>query len=275
MMSAIIRPADLAQYLNRPDTRIIDATYPADVASFNKMRIGNAAHFDIDAIADRTTPLPHMLPSADDFAAAIGAMGIGNDDMVVVYDRSGMVMAAARAWWMFRCFGHKKIMVLDGGLPAWLTAGQPVTTGTPAPATTPAHYQAQIQPELVCNRQQVMDSLNRDDTLIVDARPQERFSGLAAEPRPGMRVGHIPGSLNIPYPELIDPAIGTLRRNHPQVLALAAQVEIPRIITTCGSGVTACLLALALYEAGRRDAAVYDGSWAEWGSESANMPIES
>lgn len=272
-MSAVIRPADLAQYLDRPDTRIIDATYPADVASFNKMRIGNAAPFDIDAIADRTTPLPHMLPSADDFAATVGAMGIGNDDMVVVYDRSGMVMAAARAWWMFRCFGHKSVVVLDGGLPAWLAAGYPGTT-TSAPAAIPVRYRAQINPELVRDRQQVMDGLSRDDTLIVDARPQERFSGLAAEPRPGMRSGHIPGSLNIPYPELIDPAIGTLRRNHPQVLALAAKVEIPRIITTCGSGVTACLLALALYEAGRRDAAVYDGSWAEWGSESAHMPIE-
>jgi thiosulfate/3-mercaptopyruvate sulfurtransferase len=270
-MSAVISAADLRQYLGRSGIRIIDATYPPQPGVYRRARIGNAVPFDIDAVADHTIALPHMLPAADDFAAAAGALGIGNEDTVIVYDQTGMAMAASRVWWMFRCFGHKDVRVLDGGLPAWMAADYPVATGLFP--IEPAQYQARLHPALVRNSRQVRESMNRADTLIIDARPPERFYGLMPEPRPGMRAGHIPGSINIPFPDLIDPATGRLKANHLQVLEAVA-TGASSIITTCGSGVTACLLALALFEAGRPDTAVYDGSWAEWGGDSGDMPVE-
>lgn len=271
-MSALISPAALEQRLSQPGTRIIDATYPCNPTFFARARIDDAVQFDIDAIADHTTSLPHMLPSAPDFAAAAGALGIGDDDTVVVYDQSGMAMAAARVWWMFRCFGHGSVLVLDGGLPAWQAAGYPLTSGIlPAPPV-PKLYSARFRPELVRNARQVREALDTPSSVIIDARPAARFLGLTGEPRPGMKTGHIPGSINIPFPELIHPATGTFNTCHPQVLATIT-ASPANIITSCGSGVTACLLALALHEAGRADAAVYDGSWAEWGRESAEMPV--
>lgn len=270
-MSALITPAALKQRLTRPRVRLVDATYPPDPGFHARARIDDAVIFDIDAIADQTSALPHMLPSAAEFAAAIGALGIGNDDLVVVYDQSGMAMAAARVWWMFRAFGHKDVMVLDGGLPAWHAAGYGLNSNPPAPAT-PQPYTARFQPALVRSAQQISDTLDDDTTLVIDARSAERFKGLMGEPRPGLRSGHIPGSINIPFADLIDPASFRLRTDHPQILA-AASTAPANIVASCGSGVTACVIALALHEAGRSDTAVYDGSWTEWGQESSGWPV--
>jgi thiosulfate/3-mercaptopyruvate sulfurtransferase len=271
-MSALIPPDALCGMIGQPGIRLVDATYPSNPAFFAQARIGNAVLFDIDAVADQTTPLPHMLPDAEGFSHAVGTMGIGNDDTVIVYDRSGMAMAAARVWWMFRTFGHQRVMVLNGGLPAWIKADYALVSGTYTPPT-PKTYTAHLNPALARSATQVVESIGSPDTLIIDARPQERFLGLMPEPRPGMRAGHIPGSMNIPFSALIDPSTGMLNTNHPQVLE-AVRTAPANIVTSCGSGVTACLLALALHEAGRADTAVYDGSWAEWGNDSLGMPIE-
>lgn len=270
-MSALIDVQSL--YARREDAtlRMIDATYPANPGAYAQARIGNAVLFDIDAVCDHGTALPHMLPRAGEFAAAVGAMGIGNDDTVVVYDQTGMVFAASRVWWMFRAFGHERVYVLDGGLPAWQKAGMPLERGSvSAPAAKP--YTAHFDPALVRSAQEVQAALGDDSTVLLDARPADRFAGRAPEPRPGMRAGHIPGSRNIPAGSLIDPATGRLVRDNPQIMGAVSE-KPASIITTCGSGVTACVLALALHEAGWPKAAVYDGSWSEWGAESSGLPI--
>jgi thiosulfate/3-mercaptopyruvate sulfurtransferase len=270
-MSALIDPATLAAIIDQPDLHIIDATYPANPPFFQSIRIGNAISFDIDAICDQTTSLPHMLPSADEFAAAVGAMGIGNDDEVIIYDQAGIAFAAARVWWMFRTFGHKKIRVLDGGLPAWHRAGYRINT-LPPQTPEPVSYTARLNPSLVRSAQQVKDAIDNEGIIILDARPPERFAGLAAEPRPDMRAGHIPGSINVPSASIIDPQTGMLNRDAAQIKSIAGE-HPSGIITSCGSGVTACVLALALHEAGFKEAAVYDGSWSEWGLASSDWPV--
>lgn len=265
-MKALIGAAELHALLQSgaPGLRLVDASYnlpPADA------RIANAVDFDIDAVADPDAPLAHTLPSDALFGAAVGAMGISNDDRVVVYDRSGMAMAACRAWWMFRVFGHDKVQVLDGGLPAWLNAGYPAAART-AEKPEPAEFHAAFRPELFKAQSDILRNIEQGDFTLIDARDAGRYAGATAEPRPGIESGHVPGSLNVPYATLIDTATGKMKPLDALQQAFANIDAEKPVACTCGSGVTACVVALALHETGR-EAAIYDGSWTEWGANPA------
>ncbi|WP_435641669.1 sulfurtransferase [Micavibrio aeruginosavorus] len=275
--SALIEPQDLARLLaEAPDNLVlVDATYGVMNPVYAQARIGNAVFFDIDDVADHDNPLPHMVPDADDFAAAVTAMGIRNDSQIVIYDQSGIAMAAARVWWMFRLYGHDNVRVLNGGLPLWVAMGLPMNVGpasTPTPAATP--FRAAYRPHLVCNHAAVDDARTRpDEYLILDARSPDRFAGTVAEPRPHLTSGHIPNSRNLFFMDMIDPGTARLIPNHPATAEMIRAGAGKQIITSCGSGVTACVLALALHEMGRNDVAVYDGSWCEWGQKALNSAI--
>jgi thiosulfate/3-mercaptopyruvate sulfurtransferase len=276
-MDPLVTTDWLAKHLGETDLRVVDGTWHMPQlgrdarAEFEAGHVPGAAFFDIDPIADRATTLPHMLPAADEFAAAVGGLGIGSDDRVVVYDTRGVV-SAARVWWTFRVFGHDAVAVLDGGLRKWRAEGRPVERG---PAARPRRtFRARLRPELVRDLSAMRANLDRRVAQVLDARSAGRFAGTEPEPRAGLRGGHIPGSLNLPY-ETLYRADGTLRPpDELREAAVAAGVDLSRpIVTTCGSGVTASVLALALYLAGRPDVAVYDGSWSEWGAR-ADVPVE-
>jgi thiosulfate/3-mercaptopyruvate sulfurtransferase len=267
----------LAKELGAPDLRVLDGTWHMPQlkrdprAEFAQAHIPGAAFFDIDAIADHSTSLPHMLPAAAAFAAAVGALGIGSGDRVVVYDVRG-VISAARVWWTFRAFGHDAVAVLDGGFRKWRAEGRPVESGAPAHAART--FKATPRPELVRDLAAMRANVTTRAAQVLDARSAGRFAGTEPEPRAGLRGGHIPGSLNLPYESLYRED-GTLKAPGELTAALrGAGVDLDRpVVTTCGSGVTASVLALALYLAGRRDVAVYDGSWSEWGGR-PDTPVE-
>jgi thiosulfate/3-mercaptopyruvate sulfurtransferase len=269
--ASIVECAWLADYLTAPDLRVIDATWylPTEKKSaregFLAAHIPGAVFFDIDAIADTKSGLPHMLPTPAAFGAAVGALGIGDGDRVVVYDAHGLY-SAARVWWSFGAMGHDNVAVLAGGLPQWRAEGRKLASGEAMPV--PRRFTARYRPELVRDRAQVLSSLQRGNAQIVDARSGARFHALEPEPRPGVRGGHIPGAMNLPFAALIDPAKGQLL-SHPALrIAFAAAGVDPQAPVTlmCGSGITACVLALALDQLGQRNYAVYDGSWADWGA---------
>lgn len=280
--SGLIPAADLVALLDARNRRIklIDATYilpgmPGNpFEEFRKRRIDDAVFFDVDEIADRSTDLPHMLPTAAEFSRAVTAMGIGNDDFVVVYSQSGIPMAAPRVWWTFRVFGHDAVCVLDGGLPAWIAAGNPVNESPPAPPAPSSGFSTRFRPELVNDRGDVKAALTGEYAIIMDARPPGRFAGIDPEPRPGLHRGRIPGSVNIPAASLV--SSDTLRLKSPEELKLTLGMALDtekQVIATCGSGVTACMIAFALYNMGNKRVSVYDGAWAEWGKESADLPV--
>jgi thiosulfate/3-mercaptopyruvate sulfurtransferase len=276
-MDPLVTTDWLGKHLSDPDVHVVDGTWHMPQArrdaraEFEAVHIPKAVFFDIDAVADHTTTLPHMLPSAASFGAAVGALGIGNGHRVVVYDVRGVV-SAARVWWTFRAFGHDAISVLDGGLEKWRAEGRPVESGGTAPSR--AAFTAQLRPELVRDVEAMRANVVSRAVQVLDARSAGRFAGTEPEPRAGLRGGHIPGSLNLPY-ETLYRADGTLRPPDELRAAItAAGVDLGRpIVTSCGSGVTASVLALALYLVGRQDVAVYVGSWSEWGSR-ADTPVE-
>lgn len=268
----------LAERLDDPALRIVDATWHlpnvdrSGRADYEAAHIPGALYWDIDGIAAADDPRPHMLPEPDAFAAMMGALGIGDEHVVVAYDGSGL-STAARVWWTLRRFGHAGVAVLDGGLPKWRGEGRPIEAGThDAP---PAVFTARPPLAGLRDAATILAGLARRDEQILDARSAGRFAGTEPEPRPGCRPGHIPGSLSLPYTDLLDPDSKTvlppdaLRRRFADAgVDLAAPV-----VTTCGSGVTACVLALGLHRVGHRDVAVYDGSWSEWGVRD-DLPIE-
>ena len=273
----LVSAAWLAERLGDPDLRVLDATWylphlrRSAHAEFLEAHVPGAAYFDIDAIADHHRGLPHMLPDPTVFADAVGALGVGDGDQVVVYAGKYLV-ASARVWWTFRAFGHERVAVLDGGFPRWRQEGRPVESGEPSPVRR--RFTAHFHPELVTSLEAVRRNLETRRTQIVDARSAGRFAGTEPEPREGLRGGHIPGSLSLPYDRLFAPDGALLPREALRRAFEAAGVALQRpIATTCGSGVTACVLALGLDVVGRRDVAVYDGSWTEWGGRD-DVPVE-
>jgi thiosulfate/3-mercaptopyruvate sulfurtransferase len=271
--NTFISPAELASQLEGSDLNVVDASWylPADGrdprAEFLSSRVPGAQFFDIDTVADLEHACPHMLPSEPVFTQCVQALGIGANSRVVVYDGKGL-FSAARAWWMFRVFGHDRVQILEGGLPAWIAAGYDTEQGELSVAKPGVGFVAVQQPAWLADVEGVKAALSSGSHIVVDARSASRFAGEEDEPRPGVHPGHIPGSKNLHYAQILS--------GDPAVLKPLAELEMlfddvggghgQPVVATCGSGISACLLALALHELGRSPVAVYDGSWAEWGS---------
>ena len=263
----------LAAHLNDPKIRIVDASFklpgvlPLPKDDYLAAHLPGAVFFDVDAVSDHSNPLPHMFPSAEQFGRDVGGLGISNADTVVVYDSGGWV-AAPRAWWMFLSYGHDKVRVLNGGLKKWRAEGRPVEGGEFK--ARPASFKASYDPKRVRSIEQMIANVGSRAEQVIDARAADRFEGRAAEPRPGIRSGHIPGARNVPYNNLFDAATGAMKplddlKN--SFVSAGVKLDAP-IVTSCGSGVSAGVLTLALYRLGVTDTALYDGSWSEWGQVS-------
>lgn len=267
-MDPIVSTQWLADRLKEPDLRIVAAPFymPGDPrtarAEFEKEHIPGAVLFDIEEIKDASNPLPHMAASPEAFAEAVGRLGISEGDRIVVYDHAGL-LSAGRVWWNFRLMGHDEVYVLDGGLPRWIAEGRPLASG---PVTTvDQRFVARLRPELVCDIGQVQAAL-ASGVQVLDARARDRFQGTAAEPRPGLPSGHMPGAFNAPHAELV--ASGSLRpKAELEALFRQEGVDLSKpVIASCGSGVSAAIIALALARLGHWNTPVYDGSWTEWAS---------
>lgn len=270
--SVFISAQALSAKIGRSDVVVLDASWylPGDQRDpqqeYLDQHIPGARFFDIDAIADPDHNCPHMLPSAKDFAESVAALGVGCDTEVVIYDTKGL-FSAARAWWMFQVYGHHAVEILAEGLPGWLSAGLTTESGRVMAVRAEYDFVPERQSGWLADLESVRLAMEDDRTLVLDARSASRFAGDEEEPRPGVRPGHIPGSVNCHYASLLtgDPTRLKSLADLEVVLAPTGALSAKSVITTCGSGISACLLALALHELGRSPVAVYDGSWAEWG----------
>lgn len=281
--NGMIAAEDLFYLLNgKEKIKILDATYSMPQAGvspyegFLGRHIAGAQFFDIDVVADQEAPLPHTIPSAEYFASCISSMGISNDDHVVVYDQSGAYMASARAWWMFRVFGHENVYVLEGGIAAWVKGGFPLVSGPAEPPSATTDFQATLRTDLLVSKTDLLNNIETGGMTVVDARPATRFAGQTPEPWAGKRAGHIPGSVNLPFGELIDAPSRQLKdKDALENIFKSSNIDKDsKLAATCGSGVTACTIALAVFKSRGQDCAIYDGSWSEWGDAQAGTPVE-
>jgi thiosulfate/3-mercaptopyruvate sulfurtransferase len=270
-MNPLVTPTWLATRLQDPNTIILDATLPPvgvtpaidTRARYLDKHIPGAIFFDIEELSDHSTPLPHMLPTPEDFSRSMSSLGVGDDSTIIVYEQEG-VFSAPRAWWTLRTFGAKHLHILDGGLRAWTEAGLPTESGPVHRA--PASFHATLNHEAVKNLSQLKEKIINHQQIL-DARSAARFNGTAPEPRPGLSSGHMPGATSVPFPELVED--GRLKpADKLRELFLAKQVDLQQpITTTCGSGVTAAVIALGLEVAGAQNVSLYDGSWAEYAQQ--------
>jgi thiosulfate/3-mercaptopyruvate sulfurtransferase len=291
VMEAIVSTQWLARHLGESDLRVLDASWrvlhpvsraaaangssePAQdpAVAFGRAHIPGAVFFDIEQIADPDSPLPLTLPPPEQFGRLVGALGIGDGDRLVVYGTDNLI-ASARVWWMFRVFGHDRVAVLDGGLPKWQAEGRALESETPAPICR--QFTARFHADIVADLEQVRANLTSRRAQVLDARSAARFAGTEPEGRPGLRGGRIPGSLNLPYERLFRAEDGTLLAADALRQAFeVAGLDVQRpVITTCGAGISAAVLALGLHVLGNRTVAVYDGSWTEWGGRD-DTPVE-
>ncbi|TNE39900.1 MAG: 3-mercaptopyruvate sulfurtransferase [Alphaproteobacteria bacterium] len=275
--SLIVSTQWLADHIDSPDIRIVDASWHLPAAGrdakaeYQAEHIPGAVFFDIDDISDETSDLPHMLPRPEKFASRMRKLGLGDGNRIVVYDSNGL-FSAARAWWMFQVMGHSDVAVLDGGLPKWKAEGRALSDMPPVP--TERHFTARLNNLLVRDLDQIRSNIDSQCELVVDARAPGRFKGVDPEPREGMRSGHIPGAVNVPIGTLFQED-GTFRSldELQQIFNDAGVSGDKPVVTSCGSGVTACIVYLALQMLGHQGLAVYDGSWSEWGMRD-DTPIE-
>ena len=277
-LPALVSTEWLASRLGSPDLRIVDGSWylpgsgrdPA--AEYAAGHIPGAVFFDLDATRDPAISLPHMLPSAEDFAARMVLLGLNQSDDIIVYDGSGVNLSAPRVWWTFRTFGHRQVAVLDGGMQKWRSEGRPIERGVVQ--LPPGRFTATLDPDAIRDLAAVRANVENAAEQLVDLRSRGRFIGVEPEPRPGLRGGHVPGSRNLPFTELVGPDGTMLPLDELRRRVEAAGIDLARpIVVTCGSGTSACALVLALDLLGR-PAAVYDGAWSEWGGRT-DTPVES
>lgn len=274
---ALVSTEWLAAHLDAPDVRVVDASWHMPAAKrdpraeYEAQHIPGAVFFDIDDIAAGDSDLPHMVPPPEKFASRVRKLGLGDGNRIVVYDTTG-ASAAARVWWMFRLFGHEDVAVLDGTLSKWLAEGRPVTDEPTRPQER--HFTARVNSFLLRDYDQVRRNVETGREQFVDARSAGRFAGTEPEPRPGLRGGHVPGSFNLPFPAILNKDRTMRSADEIRAAFEKAGIDVRKpLFTSCGSGVTACVLTLGLYLIGEKETGMFDGSWTEWASNS-DSPIE-
>lgn len=274
-MTNQIEPQALSKLIDQGAVKVVDGSWALDGtdmhALYLKDHIPGAVFFDIEAVSDHSTGLPHTAPSPEAFATAVGALGISAEDHVVVYDRQGL-FSAARVWWTFKLMGHDKVQVLRGGLPAWQILHMPVTAEVPTRVATT--YVPQAKPEIMIALNELRSVLDAaGGPVVLDARSKARFDGTAPEPRAGLRSGHMPGARSLPFSELIRDGALKPREELEAIFCNLGIADGHTVVTSCGSGVTAAIITLALSEVGHAPSRLYDGSWAEWGMDTLDTPV--